>query len=454
MYNRESTVDSMSTSLAAGILPAISAETEKSRFLSPAGWGVAVALFCMFVGMVHDFRSIGKSQDEVHAEAIESVTRFEKDVSEALPERKLAFILSALIAGYCLATRRNDVVWQSPLVGGLFLISLLWIFSSLAWSVSPGMTVRALIRVFVYAGLVFGLAVRFTPAELCRILVVISTITVLECVAYELIVGSHESDDGSRRLGGTLHPNPLARYTMIMGICGLGYAKLKSATRWKWIALVVFALVAIQLTKSRTGLASCLAGLAAVQFIGQDFRKAFFPAALLGLLLAGALIVIGLRGDSGVSGIGSAATMGRGEDVESLTGRLPLWDVILDQAKGREILGFGYGAFWNNTVNEIIFSELFWYAGHSHNSYLEILVNIGIVGLSLVVLLGMATFVRASKLAYSTSRPEYAIFAAILVAAFVNGIAESGFVLPRELAIVPALLSLAVAQKPPPQPVP
>lgn len=420
------------------------------RFLCPAGWFVSIVMCLMFAGMMQDFRTGSLSIEQMETEMLQQGVKFEQDVTAALPERKVAFVVAALLAAYCIATAGRVVDWQSSTIVTLVAVTIGWVVASWLWSVEPGETAREMVRLTVFTALVYGLSIRFTPREICRILLVMSILTVVLAISMIPLLGQQVSADGAYRLGGTLHPNPLARFALMIAICALAYARDLPKGRWQWLTLVVVALVVIQLTRSRTALASCLAGLAAVLLVGQELRRMVLPASILVTVGAIGMVALGLLGQSGIAGLGNAAAMGRKDQVSSLTGRLPLWAALLDHSKDRRLIGAGYGAFWNAKMNETIHNDrrVNWYAGHSHSCYVELLVNIGLVGVSLVVALGVLSLGRAIRLARSTGQVEYVILAGLLCAAFVNGVAESGFILPRELAIVSALMTFIIAQRP------
>jgi len=420
------------------------------RFLCRSGWFVSIVMCLMFAGMMQDFRTGSLSIEQMETEMLRQGVKFEQDVTAALPERKVAFVVAALLAAYCIATAGRVVDWQSSTIVTLAVMSVGWIAASWLWSVEPGETAREMVRLTVFTALVYGLSIRFTPREICRILLVTSILTVVLAISMIPLLGQQVSADGAYRLGGTLHPNPLARFALMIAIPALAYARDLPKGRWQWLALVVIALIVIQLTRSRTALASCLAGLAAVLLVGQELRRLVLPASILVTVGAIGMVALGLLGQSGIAGLGNAAAMGRKDQVSSLTGRLPLWAALLDHSKDRRLIGAGYGAFWNAKMNETIHNDrrVNWYAGHAHSCYVELLVNIGLVGVSLVVALGVFSLGRAIRLARSTGQVEYVILAGLLCAAFVNGVAESGFILPRELAIVSALMTFIIAQRP------
>ena len=78
-----------------------------------------------------------------------------------------------------------------------------------------------------------------------------------------------------------------------------------------------------------------------------------------------------------------------GKNLE-LNGRFPVWTLMLEKAAERPWLGYGFSGFWTSDASDAIFN-LSWAslareAGarfNSHNGYLELLLQLGIVGLIL-----------------------------------------------------------------------
>jgi exopolysaccharide production protein ExoQ len=80
-----------------------------------------------------------------------------------------------------------------------------------------------------------------------------------------------------------------------------------------------------------------------------------------------------------------------GKDL-TLTGRTNMWPFILDKIVQSPWLGYGFGAFWRGLEGP---SADVWYASgwrppNSHNGYLDLLLELGLVGLS-IYLIGFLT---------------------------------------------------------------
>jgi len=100
---------------------------------------------------------------------------------------------------------------------------------------------------------------------------------------------------------------------------------------------------------------------------------------IIGMLLAAAalLVCIGLPFFPRLlEGMGKNAT---------LTGRIPIWTALLRSIAKRPLLGYGFYAFWlgmkGESANEILAAH--WVYGYAHNGYLEICVQLGLVGVAL-----------------------------------------------------------------------
>lgn len=72
----------------------------------------------------------------------------------------------------------------------------------------------------------------------------------------------------------------------------------------------------------------------------------------------------------------------------SFTGRSAIWEFALAAVAEKPIIGHGYGAFWDDVKARQTAQGAEWAtsAAHSHNSYLDLAVTIGLPGLLLVIL--------------------------------------------------------------------
>ena len=92
-----------------------------------------------------------------------------------------------------------------------------------------------------------------------------------------------------------------------------------------------------------------------------------------------------------------------------LTGRGTIWLVLLDNIEDRPYFGFGYGGFWGVGESSAVFlSEASWLdkIGEGHNGFLDLIVNLGVFGLFLyllIIVISVARFNRTESGKYSIS---------------------------------------------------
>jgi O-antigen ligase len=84
----------------------------------------------------------------------------------------------------------------------------------------------------------------------------------------------------------------------------------------------------------------------------------------------------------------------------SLTGRIPLWQTLWPFARQRLLLGWGYAGFFNADVKEMqyIWKIIEWKAPNAHNGYLDIMLQIGVIGLGLYLWVWSRAIVLSIKI--------------------------------------------------------
>jgi O-antigen ligase len=89
---------------------------------------------------------------------------------------------------------------------------------------------------------------------------------------------------------------------------------------------------------------------------------------------------------------------GLGKD-PSLSGRTYLWQASIDMIRLRPWFGYGYQAFWQGTgaANQV-WLAIRYVAPHSHNGFINISLDLGLVGLFFFVMSLLTMFVRGIAL--------------------------------------------------------
>jgi O-antigen ligase len=206
------------------------------------------------------------------------------------------------------------------------------------------------------------------------------------------------------------------------------------------------------MTRSRTTLAAVVLSGIFTWFLTFKPRYRVFATAATLLLFVAIGLALGLARGNIRAAVAGKLAMGRSDDVTTLTGRLPLWELLWEAIEEQPLIGHGYLAFWTREKIEYMSDQLNWEVPHGHNMYLDVLLDGGLIGL---VLFG-AIFLLASAQSLFRSivyrDRDMALVFGFVSFAIVHGVAESLFKLPTFLAfmLLALLLRMALQSSAPP----
>jgi len=80
----------------------------------------------------------------------------------------------------------------------------------------------------------------------------------------------------------------------------------------------------------------------------------------------------------------------------TLTGRVDIWDIVVQKIQERLWLGYGFDGFWHGEHGESLYviQAARWNLPNSHNGYLDLTLGIGIIGVALLMLVIWISFVK------------------------------------------------------------
>jgi exopolysaccharide production protein ExoQ len=111
----------------------------------------------------------------------------------------------------------------------------------------------------------------------------------------------------------------------------------------------------------------------------------------------------------------------------TLTGRTPMWGVIISMIFSKPLLGWGRGGFWRGpgavTAGEAV--SMNYVPPHAHNGYLDIGLDTGVFGFLLFFVSLIYAFSRAFNRAYEGGRGSDSWPLGILMILFINNMTES-----------------------------
>lgn len=303
---------------------------------------------------------------------------------------------------------------------------LCWAAASALWSSDPAMTGRklAVLGFCSLAGL--GFVRQFQLRDLAVMALAITGFYLLVGVATELSLGTFQPWEAEYRFAGTVHPNTQGAFLTIFCLAAFNLARDGGRNRaWYW-ALFAGGLFFLLLTKSRTSCAGLLAALGAMWWLTASGR-ARLSAVLSAAFVVSALALACTAFDEELDGrLAHLATLGRGEDAETLSGRLPIWSELFTYMGRSPLIGYGYDSFWTARRIEALSEDLQWPLREAHNAFIDCTLGVGLVGAAALLAAALGVLCRAA-IVYRTMADAGAgwIFC-ILIFALVNACQESG----------------------------
>ena len=194
--------------------------------------------------------------------------------------------------------------------------------------------------------------------------------------------------------------NPMAE-CMLLGVSCYCFRLLDEGWRIRHLAALFLLLACIALSKSATSLGIAALVLGATGFMAT--RR--YPGLRLALSFGVVWTVLAVVTLAVVAPDMIASLSGRDA---SLTGRGPLWHEVMHVIARRPLLGHGYAGFWNGESREVqyLWLKAGWEAPDSHNGYLDVLVELGAVGLVAYLFMWGRVIARACGAAWAGTLRE------------------------------------------------
>lgn len=320
------------------------------------------------------------------------------DVATDGPHVRILFGVGYLLAFLVLLPRFSHVV--SVIKSDPFLVCVVALaLASVSWSADPAITIR---RAVALAGTtLFGmyLAVRFSLRQfltvLCWVLVIIAVTSVLFALALPTF-GTDSVGVGTASWRGVfVHKNILGR-VMLLSVLTLWLSSEMHRPAFRKLAKVGVVVSMLCLVLSRS--LAPLVVLVALILVAPILRR----AGRLGPRLVPYLCMWFIGVGTGLFFLGQ--NVGRvvsilGRDL-TLTGRTALWSDVVRMIDQRPFLGQGFNAFWLgwDGPSGQIWAIHSWKPPHSHNGWLDISLELGLVGLAALVVSMAISMFRALRL--------------------------------------------------------
>jgi O-antigen ligase len=363
--------------------------------------------------------------------------------------RQISFVALGFLGALLLSMRSALQLAVDRWLLGLLFALCGWIVLSAFWSGAIELSLKRSFVPLLSVVAALGIAKHWHPRQVCRFTVLITGFFVLLGVAAECLNRTFLTGD-DYRFAGTLHPNDQALNCAALCLASLGllgHSRLSGSSeqRWLWWMTFLVGLAFLLLTRSRTTTAAFLAALFVFYYIGISGKLRVFVTGCVAMIAALTVIVFA-ESERGHQNIFiDLVTMGRdmdSEDITSLTGRIPIWKEVIHDIAQRPLGGYGYGAFWT-PQRVLTYSYIHdWEFSHAHSGYFETLLNVGVIGLGLGLLLVVKALWSAMQHYKTTNDSAFRFIIAIFTLALVHGLADSNFV---TVGLAPLIAILCIA---------
>jgi O-antigen ligase len=241
----------------------------------------------------------------------------------------------------------------------------------------------------------FGLymASRYSLKEQLNIIVWAMGISTIFSFLYSLALPGAAKETGMHAgawRGPLIHKNTFARFAAFLAIppllVGLDKGKNRSII---WIIFAISALL-VQMSTSKTALLIFLI-LVMMLPLYSALRwsdNILIPIAITVLLIGGSISIW-------LVGNWEPFLFSIGRD-PTLSGRTDIWTAMLDKAWERPWLGYGFQTFWvDGGGGEYVWRAIRYKVGHAHNGFLNIIADLGFLGLFFFLASIAFTYYRA-----------------------------------------------------------
>jgi exopolysaccharide production protein ExoQ len=343
-----------------------------------------------------------------------------------------------IFAGVIVLFQRKNRVNALLKASGPLIIYFVYCLMSVAWSPFPDPSFKRWIKAIGDLVMVLVVVTEVQPIAALRRLFsrlgfVLFPASIL-LIRYTDLGRAFDNDGTPMNTGVTTNKNSLGLIVYLVSLGALWSVRAllmdkKAPNRSRRLVaqctMLTFGIVLLQMAHSATSVACFILGGGLMLTTGlraMRMRPARVHALCLGIVLAG--------GGAMLFGGGSAlsSALGRGQ---GLSGRSDIWKSAI-AAADNPLIGTGFESFWNANAHKVAHSlKLLGFLDMSnlvsaHDGYLEVYLDLGLIGLCLIVFVLISGYRRAGK-AFRRDYEVGSLILAYLVTGIFYNITEAGF---------------------------
>ncbi len=386
-------------------------------------------LFCwfMFVSAMLVFSRAGLSQ--IHTGGVIDESAYSTETGSGRILTLVSYIWMVALPLY--AMRVMEALIKTPMLRILVALVAFMMLSA-AWSEAPFFTIKESLRLLllVFAAILIGQTLTFREIILglsifCTVLILISITLIFAFPGYGIGVGVHSG----AWVGAFGHKNHFGRFCAFAAV--VFCFQLTYEKRLFWINAAFLALAVVCLYMSHSTNSILLLGIIACSFIlrkliqasGNSLSKAVV-AVWLTIVFFGGLTLAWILDVDFYSAIGKS---------ESMSGRSQIWGFALQGIQDSPLVGYGYNAFWLTHKFIVAWGDSY-VAPHAHNGFLELLLDGGLIGLTLT----LAFYIGSYSSVYLRRMADGGItfLGLLLLLIFAGSLAESILLKPNYFLLI------------------
>lgn len=278
---------------------------------------------------------------------------------------------------------------------------ILFALVSVVWSPFPFVSFKRWFQIFAaFVACLGGLFYINSDEELMKYIKPTTAVFIILSLGAALTIPAAKDDYGVWR-GLAPSKNHLGQVALFATLI-FSYSLIKSKMLGKIVSALLLLMSVILLVGSESS-TSQLAFLVvltiwAFQFVDNRFKALrvgrFFSVLTFIIIIAFAVLAWNLASDLVVSGLAAI-----GEDM-TFTGRTELWTDMLKRASSHIWLGGGYQGYWVLDNNDLmhLYQKYIWLPNQSHNGYIDIFLDLGLVGVSILLAMIVKYFISLIQL--------------------------------------------------------
>ncbi|PWB82112.1 MAG: hypothetical protein C3F08_00445 [Candidatus Methylomirabilota bacterium] len=352
------------------VSPPTGAETISRRLIV----GIVVLYCLVFFSIDHTpTKSLTVNDPEMARLQVEGI-------STGSTRRPIAFLVLGLSGMFFLMKKRRLDFAIHKVHLCLIALYVAWAWLSYFWADDPLLVMKRVVSFSLTLFAALALSRALPKGAFLSVVFGVSVVFVLIGIVAEKLLGTFNPLVEGYRFSGTRGPEGQGFDCGILLLSAWAISDGRTGfARLAYRSFSVAGLLFLVLTRARGPFAGVMIAMVAYHYLTRR-RLNTFNVVFIALLIACLLVLV-----LGWADFSAALLMGRQDEAKTLTGRIPLWAECLDYVTERPWTGYGFNGFWTEERVMDVSKSQDWINFSGHSVYLDTVLNLGIVGLALLV---------------------------------------------------------------------